>query len=82
MFRWNVIVAIKPYVQNKVTKRHLLYYGEALVFAVIRSKDYLDFQTNRSYNKLGKKCFKRVTYPTFFDIKRAYFLWTTKGDIK
>lgn len=70
---------ISKYLNSKVTKRHLRIYGENLIHDIILSKNYEDFDKNKRfkfvYGRIVNK-YKKVKYKTFYDIKRAYFLWT------
>jgi len=82
---FSMIVELDKYITSKVTKRHLRRYGENLIFDIILSKDYNDFDNHRRYVRnspeyLHKKIDKypRVGYNTYNNVYRAYYQWTTK----
>jgi hypothetical protein len=76
-------LAIDKRLTSKVSKRHLRIYGENLIHDIILSKNYEDFNENKRFKifydkKIDK--YKKVKYKTFYDIKRAYFIWTIEED--
>ena len=81
---FSLMIELKPYLTSKVTQRHINIYKEKLLVDIILSKNYEDFNEKRRFiryepENFGKKKDKypRVKYNTFYDITRAYFLWTT-----
>jgi hypothetical protein len=77
--RFSYIVELNEHLKSKVVKRHLKLYGDELVFAIIRSSNYDDFNKNRTHiDVLGKKVinFRLAKRNTYNKIKQAQFKWS------